>query len=58
MVRGRKSRIDPPLTVRMPPQSTSDRESDLSKHVAIMSGLSEAEERINKVGQQGYIIAC
>jgi len=45
MVRGKKSRIDPPLTVRMLPQSTSDRESDLSKHVAIMSGLSEAEER-------------
>ena len=56
MVRGKKSRISP-LTVGMPSQTAVDTESDLSKHVAIMSGLSETEDRISKVCNGARLLA-
>ena len=48
MVRGTKSKIDP-YPLRTLPPCVMDKESGVSKKVAIMSGLSETEDRINKV---------
>ncbi|XP_065911100.1 uncharacterized protein [Dysidea avara] len=41
----------------MPSQTAVDTESDLSKHVAIMSGLCETEDRISKI-LRGYEEDC
>jgi len=51
MVRGKKSRIDPsPRVLRTPSLYPPENlESGLSKHAAIMSGLSETQDRIKKV---------
>ena len=53
MVRGKQPKINyPALTLRIPsppsPQE-SHNENELSKHVAIISRLSEAKDRISKV---------